>query len=100
MKRFLAHAAEHLLEVVISTRKASMPSAYDLPELFRALRHGDGPWYRRAFKVMIHYLGRNARRAHPERDARTGRSRLGLKPIFQLSEQQTLTDNNAQPTAA
>jgi hypothetical protein len=29
MKRFLAHAAEHLLEVVISTRKASMPSAYD-----------------------------------------------------------------------
>jgi len=100
MKRFLAHAAEHLLEVVISTRKASMPSAYDLPELFRALRHGDGPWYRRAFKVMIHYLGRNARRAHPERDARTGRSRLGLKPIFQLSDQQSLTDNSEQPVAA
>ena len=44
IKRFLAHAAEHLLAVVISTRKASMPSAYDLPALFRALRHGDGPW--------------------------------------------------------
>src|SRR6266702_7337342 len=73
LKRFLAHAAEHLLEVVISTRKAAMPSAYDLPALCRALRHGDGPWYRRAFKAMIHYLGRNARRAHPERDARTGR---------------------------
>jgi hypothetical protein len=100
IKRFLAHAAEHLLEVVISTRKASMPSAYDLPALFRALRHGDGPWYRRAFKAMIHYLGRNARRAHPERDARTGRSRLGLKPIFQLSDQQTLTDNGEQPAAA
>jgi len=27
MQRFLAHAAEHLLEVVISTRQASMPSA-------------------------------------------------------------------------
>ena len=78
IKRFLAHAAEHRLEVVISTRKASMPSAYAFPELFRALRYGDGPWYRRAFKAMIHYLGRNARRAHPERDARTGRSRLGL----------------------
>src|SRR5438128_7996658 len=100
LKRFLAHAAEHLLEVVISTRKASMPSAYDLPKLCRALRHGDGPWYRRAFKAMIHYLGRNAKRAHPEPDARTGSSRLGLKPIFQLSDQQTLTDNNAQPTAA
>ena len=100
LKRFLAHAAEHLLEVVISTRKASMPSAYDLPELFRALRHGDGPWYRRAFKAIIHYLGRNAKRAHPERDARTGRSRLGLKPIFQLSDQQSLTDNSEQPVAA
>ena len=100
MKRFLAHAAEHLLEVVISTRKAAMPSAYDLPELCRALRHGDGPWYRRAFKAIIHYLGRNAKRAHPERDARTGRSRLGLKPIFQLSDQKALTDNSEQPAAA
>jgi Transposase DDE domain len=100
MKRFLAHAAEHLLEVVISTRKASIPSAYALPELFRALRHGDGPWYRRAFKAMIHDLGRNAKRAHPERDARTGRSRLGLKPIFQLSAQQSLTDRSEQTVAA
>lgn len=100
LKRFLAHAAEHLLEVVISTRKASMPSAYDLPELFRVLRYGDGPWYRRAFKAMIDYLGKNAKRAHAERDARTGRSRLGLKSIFQLSDQQTLKDNCEQPAAA
>jgi hypothetical protein len=100
LKRVLAPAAEYLLEVVISTRKASMPSAYDLPELFRALRYGAGPWYRRAFKAMIDYLGKNARRAHPERDARTGRSRLGLKPIFQLSEQQALIDNDEQPAAA
>jgi hypothetical protein len=100
IKRFLAHAAEHLLEVVISTRKASMPSAYGLPELFRALRYGDGPWYRRAFKTMIDYLGKNAKRAHPKRDARTGRSRLGLKPIFQLSDQQVFNDCCEQPTAA
>jgi len=100
VKRFLAHAAEHLLEVVISTRKASMPSAYNLPKLFRALRYGNGPWYRRAFQEMIHSLGRNAKRAHPERDARTGRSRLGRKPIFQLSDQQSLTDNSEQPVAA
>lgn len=86
MKRFLAHAAEHLLEVVISTRKAAMPSAYALPDLFRALRHGDGPWYRRTFSAMMRYLGRNAKQAHPKRDARTGRSRLGLKSVFQFSE--------------
>jgi hypothetical protein len=100
IKRFLAHAAERLLEVVISTRKAAMPSAYALPELFRALRDGDGPWYRRAFKAMIRYLGKNAKRAHPKRDARTGRSRLGLKPIFQLSGQQALNDYCEQPAAA
>ena len=100
MKRFLAHAAEHLLEVVISTRKASMPSAYNLPELFRALRYGDGPWYRRAFEAMILYLGKNAKRAHPKRDDRTGRSRLGLKPLFQISILKGLKDNCEQPTAA
>jgi len=49
---------------------------------------------------MIAYLGKNARRAHPERDARTGRARLGLKPIFQLSEQQAFIDNDEQPAAA
>ena len=77
-----------------------MPSASDVPKLFRALRYGDGPWYRRAFKAMIHSLGRNATRAHPERDARTGRARLGRKPIFQLSDQPSLTDHGEQPVAA
>jgi hypothetical protein len=100
IKRFLAHAAEHLLEVVISTRKASMPSAYDLPELLKALRHGDGPWYRRAFESMIEYLGKNAKRAHPKRDARTGRSRLGLKSIFRLSDQQVAIEDYEQPAVA
>jgi hypothetical protein len=60
LKRFLAHAAEHLLEVVVSTRKAAMTPAYVLPELFRTLRYGTGPWYRRAFEAMIRYLGSNA----------------------------------------
>jgi hypothetical protein len=100
IKRFLAHATEHLLEVVISTRKASMPSAYELPNLFRALRYGDGPWYRHAFEAMIKYLGKNAKRAHPKRDDRTGRSRLGLKPIFQLSRQKGRKDNCEKPVAA
>jgi hypothetical protein len=40
LKRFLAHAAEHLLEVVISTRKAAMWPAYVLSELLHSLRYG------------------------------------------------------------
>ncbi len=100
IKRFLAHASEHLLEVVVSTRKASMPSAYDIPELFKALRHGDSPWYRRAFESMIEYLGKNAKRAHPKRDARTGRSQLGLQSIFQLSNQKGVIDDDELPLVA
>ena len=100
LKRFLAHVAERLLAVVISTRKAAMPSTYALPGLFRALLQGDGPWYRRAFTEMMRYLGDNAKRAHPKRDARTGRSRLGLKPIFQLSQQAVLIDYREEPIAA
>jgi hypothetical protein len=100
LKRFLAHAAEHLLEVVISTHKAAMSPAYVLPELFRSLRQGDGPWYRRAFKAMIRYLGGNAKRAHPNRDARTGRAQLGLKPVFQLYDYKAIRNTVGKPVAA
>src|SRR6266487_3569093 len=100
VKRFLAHATEHLLEVVISTHKAAMSRAYRLPELFRALCHGDGPWLRRAFEALIRYLGVNAQRAHPRRDERTGRSRLGLKPIFELTDNTELTDTYKDRKAA
>jgi hypothetical protein len=100
IQRFLAHAAEHLREVVISTRQAAMPSSYAVPQLFRSRRHGDGPGYRRAFNAMIRYLGINAKRAHPKRDARTGRSRLGRKPVFELSDHKACMDNGEQPAAA
>lgn len=100
VKRFLAHATEHLLQVVISTRKAAMNPAYVLPELFRALRRGDGPWLRRAFEEILRYLGANARRAHPRRDERTGRSQLGLKTVFELTDNTELTDNCEDREAA
>ena len=100
LQRFLAHAAEHLLAVVISTRKAAMTPAYVLPELFRALRYGAGPWYRRAFAAMIRYLGSNAKRAHPQRDARTGRSQLGLKPVFELTDHKAFMDDREERVAA
>jgi hypothetical protein len=100
LKRFLAHAAEKLLEVVISTRKAAMSCAYTLSELFQSLRHGDGPWYRRTFKAMIVYLGDNAKRAHPKRDARTGRTALDLQPGFKVSDRKAIKGKTSQPMAA
>ena len=77
-----------------------MMPAYVLPELFRSLRHGDGPWFRRAFKAMMRYLGRNAKRAHPKRDVRTGRAQLGLKSIFELTEHKAFMDNSGKQVAA
>lgn len=100
LKRFLAHATEHLLQVVMSTRKAAMTPAYVFPELFRTLRHGDGPWFLRAFEALIRSLGANAKRAPPRRDERTGRARLGLKPIFELTDDTALTDNCEDRIAA
>lgn len=100
LQRFFAHAAEHLREVVMSTRKAAMTPAYVLPELFRALRYGAGPWYRRAFEAMIRYLGSNAKRAHPQRDARTGRSQLGLKPVLELTDHTAFMDDREERVAA
>jgi hypothetical protein len=100
LKRFLAHATEHLLQVVMSTRKAAMTPAYVFPELFRTLRHGDGPWFLRAFEALIRSLGANAKRAHPRRDARTGRARLGRKPIFELTDNTALTDHYEERIAA
>ena len=77
-----------------------MSCAYTLPELFQALRQGDGPWYRRAFKAMMAYLGDNAKRAHPKRDARTGRTALGLKPDFKVSDGKAIKGKTRQPMAA
>jgi hypothetical protein len=100
LQRFLAQAAELLLAVVISTRKAAMTPAYVLPEVFRALCSGAGSWYRRAFEAMIRYLGSNAKRAHPQRDARTGRSQLGLKPVFELTDHKAFMDDREERIAA
>jgi hypothetical protein len=100
LKRFLAHATEPLLQVVMATRKAAMSPAYVFPELFRTLRHGDGPWFLWAVEALIRSLGANAKRAHPRRDEPTGRARLGRKPIFELTDNTALTDNCEDRIAA
>jgi hypothetical protein len=49
---------------------------------------------------MIAYLGDNAKRAHPKRDARTGRTALDLKPDFEVSDRKAVRGKNSQPMAA
>lgn len=46
------------------------------------------------------YLGDNAKRAHPKRDARTGRTVLDLKPDFEVSDRKAVRGKTSQPMAA
>ena len=82
LKRFLAHMTQLLLEVPMSTRKVAMCAMHVLGDLVEALQRGDEAGLYAALEAAIMYLARNAQRAHPARDRRTGRSQMGLEPFF------------------
>jgi hypothetical protein len=53
-----------------------------LGEVVEALKRGDETGLYAALEAAITYLACHARRAHPARDRRAGRSQLGLEPLF------------------
>jgi hypothetical protein len=83
LKRFLAHMTQRLVEVPISTRKVAMWAVYVLGAIVEALQHGDVAGLYTALEAATTYLARHAQRAHPKRDQQTGRSQLGLAPVFE-----------------
>ena len=83
MKRFLAHATQLIVGVETSTRKAAMCIPNVLSQVVKALIRGSEPAIRKAFGKVVEYLAGNAKRAHPKRDRKTGRSQLGLEPIME-----------------
>lgn len=76
LKRFLAHAAQLVGRVPISTRRAAMCARHLLDDLVAALLNGCS--LLEPLRRGLDYLLANARRAHPNRDRRTGRLRAGL----------------------
>lgn len=82
LKRFLAHMTQLLLEVPMSTRKVAMCAMHVLGDIGRALQSGDVTRLYAALEAAVTYLACHAQRAHPERDRQTGRSQLGLEPLF------------------
>lgn len=77
LKRFLAHAAQRVGDgAAMSTRRVAMCARHILDEVVTALRRGVG--LLGALRRGLTYLLANARRAHPNRDRRTGRLRAGL----------------------
>ena len=77
LKRFLAHAAQRVGHgTAMSTRRVAMCAHHILDDIVRAVRHGTG--LLTALRRGLAYLLTHARRAHPDRDRRTGRLRVGL----------------------
>ena len=82
MKRYLAHVTQVLHGVEVSTRKAAMCAHHRLTDISHVLATGHPRQLNRVFRAAIEYLAANALRSHPERDRKTGRLQLGLKPVI------------------
>ena len=82
LKRLLAHMTQLLVKVPMSTRKVAMGAVHVLGRIVEALKTGDVAGLYDALEVAITYLACHAQRAHPNRDRHTGRSQLGLEPLF------------------
>jgi hypothetical protein len=82
LKRFLAYMTQLLAEVPMSTRKVAMCAVHVLGGIVQALKTGDVAGLYHTLEEAITYLACHAQRAHPKRDRQTGRSQLGLEPLF------------------
>lgn len=81
LKRYCAHMAQRLWQVPISTRKVAMCIHHVLSDIFRALMHCQRQLHH-SILCALHYLSHNAQRAHPKRDQKTGRLKLGLEHVY------------------
>ena len=80
LKRFMAKAAQKIFDVgEISTRKTVMTIGHHLYALLHAALSGRS--LRQALLSLLRHLSTQALRAHPERDRRKGRLRLGILPV-------------------
>lgn len=80
LKRFMAKAAQKVFDVgEVSTRKTVMTIGHHLYALLGAVLSGNA--VRQPLLALLRHLSTQALRAHPERDRRTGRLRLGLLPV-------------------
>jgi membrane glycosyltransferase len=82
LKRFLAYMTPILAEVPMATRKVAMGAGHVFGEIVQTVKAGDVGRLYTALETAITYLACHAQRAHPKRDRATGRSQLGLEPLF------------------
>lgn len=78
LKRFLAHSAEQIQGVELSTQRVAKAARHYLDDILRSLMDGarDLP---DVLAGAFRYMRDNTRRAHPERDRKRGRLATGLR---------------------
>jgi hypothetical protein len=81
LKRYCALMTQPLAQLPISTHKVAMCFHHVMPAVFRHLLHCHRK-LRASVCRALEYLSRNAKRAHPKRDALSGRAKLGLLPVY------------------
>lgn len=81
LQRFIAHTAQRVHAVEISTQKVAKNANAALLDLFKALAANRTRCLRKVFEAVLAYLAVNAQRAHPKRDRCTGRLQLGLETV-------------------
>lgn len=84
LKRFVAHAAERILGVELSTQRVAACARHFFDDILCTLSRGARSLRRRLTNALA-FLGDNARRAHPARDRRRGRLAAGLRPVSTLA---------------
>jgi hypothetical protein len=82
LKRFLAPRTQLLAGVSMATRKVARCALPVLGNMVQAWKTGDEAGLYAALEEAITSLACHAQRAHPKRDRQTGRSQLGLEPLF------------------
>lgn len=81
LKRFLSSKVQYLFDIAISTRKVSMCCTGYFVQMMMGLIVDDRLKVEQNALMLMTFLGKNARRSHPKRDAKKGRAKMGLKPM-------------------
>ncbi len=79
--RYWAHTTQRIRRVAMSTRTVAKCIHHVLRDVIRDLMHSPQGLHR-SVERTIDYLAANGRRAHPKRDRRTGRLKLGLAHAY------------------
>ena len=81
LKRYYARVTQWLFAVPISTQRVAMCAHHVLADVLYALLHAPTTLLAQIERALT-YLAHNAQRAHPKRDRKKGRLKLGLQPVL------------------